>query len=416
MSDLRKDQINVFNAFEVLEQATEKTILNNYARSLVNMKSYLSGLFEMYEDDGRLSYDDMALYNRLERMSGELRGLTVSLYRENSKVITSTLKSTYPNAFTGTGEAVSRAWGSRSLRGIIREEEMRRTLTNEISGLKWAERMGLRREQAAAKVCETIVQGLQNGETYRQMAERLNETVGRDVPNAIRIVRTESYRAFAEARKDRLDRVHGVDMIKEWITSLDEAVRSNHRPMHGAKVPYRQNFVLPNGNEGFGPGMFGDPKDDINCRCFYVVDDADNISRKSYTQGVDFDADGGIIDAEGEVVNLIPNHDKVFIPREKFTEYALNEDKSPDKAIAFRDALGYTNNNASRLIENIRTNISDYESVFKGNNGFGDTYECVMNLWGPNGKNANVVTSWIIKDGTDIPRLTSAYVTKKKPR
>jgi len=272
MSDIRNEQLNLFSAFEATEQAAEHVITRNYARSLVDFKSHLSSLFERYEQDGRLHYDDMALYNRLARLNHDVRGLTVNLYNENVRVISSTVKSGYTTGFTGQGEIVSRAWGNNSLMGIIREEEMHRALNNDISGIRWAERMNLRREEAAFKIRETIVQGLHNGETYRQMAERLNEAIGHDVPNAIRIVRTETYRVFAEARKDRLDRIQGIDMTKEWITALDEVVRSNHKPMHGVKVAYKQDFKLPNGNQGFAPGMIGSPKDDINCRCFYVVD------------------------------------------------------------------------------------------------------------------------------------------------
>ena len=61
-------------------------------------------------------------------------------------------------------------------------------------------------------------------------------------------------------------------MVKEWITSKDERVRSSHAPMHGVKVPYNQDFVLPTGASGFGPGMIGAASEDINCRCFYAVD------------------------------------------------------------------------------------------------------------------------------------------------
>jgi len=273
---IRQEQLNLFDAFEATEAAAEMEIVRNYSRRLVDVKSYVSNLFERYEVDGKLHYDDMILYNRLEKMTQEVRGLTVNLYSENKKIITSTMNSGYHTGFTGQGEIISRAWGNQSLLGIIREEEIQRALNSEISGIRWAERMNLRREEAALKIRETIVQGLYNGETYRQMAERLNETVGKDVPNAIRIVRTETYRVFSEARKDRLDRIDGIQKTKEWITAKDEAVRGNHQPMHGVKVRYEQDFVLPNGNQGFGPTMIGDPKDDINCRCFYIVDVADD--------------------------------------------------------------------------------------------------------------------------------------------
>ena len=215
MSDIRNEQLNLFSAFEKAETTAEQTIARNYDRSLIDLKGYISSLFERYEQDGKLNYEDMTLYNRLAKMTQEVKGITVSLYSENSRVIGSSLKSGYTTGFTGQGEIISRAWSNKSLIGIIRDEEIQRAMNNEISGLRWAERLDLRRDQAAAKIRETIVRGLHEGETYRQMAERLNETVGKDVPNALRIVRTETYRVFAEARKDRLDRIKGIDMTKE---------------------------------------------------------------------------------------------------------------------------------------------------------------------------------------------------------
>jgi len=264
MSDIRSDQLRTFDTFEASVQTAETKITINYAKTLVTLKSYISSLYERYEVDGKLHYEDMALYNRLLRLREEVQGLTVSLYKTNNVVIADTLSNSYNTTFSETNQAVQRAWGNNSLIGIIRDEEIQRAINNDISGLKWAERMGLHHDRVVAHIRETIVQGLHNGDSYRQMAQRLNEAVGKDVPNAIRIVRVESYRVFAEAKKDRLDRVQGVDMTKEWITSKDEVVRGNHKPMHGVRVPYKNDFILPNSNQGFGPGMIGDPKDDIN--------------------------------------------------------------------------------------------------------------------------------------------------------
>jgi len=193
------------------------------------------------------------------------------MYRECTRIITDTLQSTYRDGFNGTAEIVRRAWGSNSLIGIIRQEEIDRATNNDISGLAWTERMGINRETAASRIRATIVRGLHEGESYAQMAERLNQAMGRDVPNAIRIIRTECYRVFSEARKDRLDRLNGIPMMKQWITSKDERVRKSHIPMHGKKVPYKDNFILPSGNQGFAPGQIGVAEEDIHCRCFWVV-------------------------------------------------------------------------------------------------------------------------------------------------
>jgi len=113
-------------------------------------------------------------------------------------------------------------------------------------------------------------------------------------------------------------------------------------------------------------------------------------------------------------MNVLPNADKAFIPIEKFTEYALNFIKEPNKAIAFERALGYNKNNAAELIANILENLSLFAAVEKGDKGFGMQYEVVLNLLGANNKYANVLTGWIIDNKTNEARLTTAYVTKKK--
>lgn len=101
----------------------------------------------------------------------------------------------------------------------------------------------------------------------------------------------------------------------------------------------------------------------------------------------------------------------IDISEEKFKGYALNPVKAPEKAIAFKEALGYDLNNYNELIKNIEEHIDVNKFAKKGNHGYGMRYEYVMKLTGPNGKDANVLTAWI-QEGPK-KRLTSVYVTKK---
>lgn len=103
-----------------------------------------------------------------------------------------------------------------------------------------------------------------------------------------------------------------------------------------------------------------------------------------------------------------------IIPKEKFTKYALDPVKQPDKARAFKEALGYTMENYQELIDNISANLDQSLLKLKQTNEHGKLYEYVMQIKGPNGKQANVCTGWIIENGATEPRLTSAYVTEKK--
>ena len=103
----------------------------------------------------------------------------------------------------------------------------------------------------------------------------------------------------------------------------------------------------------------------------------------------------------------------INIPDEKFTKYALDPIKQPDKARAFKEALGYTISNYRELISNIEANLNKKLFVFKENNGHGDIYEYVVLLKGANGKEAKVCTGWIVENGKHELRLTTVYVTKR---
>ena len=111
-------------------------------------------------------------------------------------------------------------------------------------------------------------------------------------------------------------------------------------------------------------------------------------------------------------VNLLPNIDKIRIPTEKFTEYALDFQKNKDKATAFQSALGYNKTNSDLLIVNILANVRNFEAIPKGDDGYGMRYEVIMTMKGINGKTANVLTAWLDDTKADEMRLISAYVDK----
>jgi hypothetical protein len=120
------------------------------------------------------------------------------------------------------------------------------------------------------------------------------------------------------------------------------------------------------------------------------------------------------MNAGDETMNVLPYADKAIIPEQKIKNYSLDFDREPNKAAAFKNALGYDLSNADDLIDNIRRNVKNFRAVQKPDNDYGKRYEVLMTLTGANGKTANVKTAWIIDNGTEKPRLISAYITKKR--
>lgn len=113
--------------------------------------------------------------------------------------------------------------------------------------------------------------------------------------------------------------------------------------------------------------------------------------------------------------NILPNADRVIIPKEKFTEYALNKEhpKGKDKALVFESALGFVKDNADELIQVIREKVSLFEAIKAQPDKYGDRYKVYIDVKGPNGNTATVLTAWIVAKGET--RLTSAYV-KDRPK
>ncbi len=103
------------------------------------------------------------------------------------------------------------------------------------------------------------------------------------------------------------------------------------------------------------------------------------------------------------------------IPDEKLTEYALNMEHPTGKykAEAFKEALGYTQETYADLKAKILDSFNENELVYKREDKYGKRYEQIMQITGPNGKTANVLTAWIKDDDNAEPRLTSIYVDKR---
>ena len=115
-------------------------------------------------------------------------------------------------------------------------------------------------------------------------------------------------------------------------------------------------------------------------------------------------------DGEKSAIIKLPRYKEAVIPASKFTQYALNPDKDVDKAKAFKSALGYDLENAKDLIEQINAKLPEYEAIQKGDRGWGMTYEVIMDITGPNGKTAKVLTAWIDDKNNGEMRLTTVHV------
>lgn len=109
------------------------------------------------------------------------------------------------------------------------------------------------------QISRVLAQGLVEGIGVGEMARRINNRVDKvGISRARTLARTEIVRTFNEAaiaENTAASAVVGEPVLNEWVTALDERVRSSHRPRHGKVFTEEQALFL-----------IGEP----NCRCTLV--------------------------------------------------------------------------------------------------------------------------------------------------
>lgn len=113
---------------------------------------------------------------------------------------------------------------------------------------------------------------------------------------------------------------------------------------------------------------------------------------------------------------ILKNARRAIIDDRKLTRYVLSptHPRGRDKARIFKSTLGYDRASRAGLIEQIRCAILRHEAVFVRRDRFGHHYRVDLTLEGPRGV-ARVRTGWLYDRGSDVPRLTTAFVLRSTP-
>jgi len=116
-----------------------------------------------------------------------------------------------------------------------------------------------------AKIKKTLEQGVQAGETYSQLAERLKDVFNLMGSRAKLIARTETAGGI-NGGSEIYYKENGVEG-KQWLTAGDEAVRESHRAIDGDIVDINSRFA--NGLR-YPSDQDGEPAEVCNCRCTLI--------------------------------------------------------------------------------------------------------------------------------------------------
>lgn len=109
------------------------------------------------------------------------------------------------------------------------------------------------------------------GKTFRTRVIEYLDDEESDIEDFVRVAETDSTRVY-NAGVENGGRHSGISGVrKKWQTMEDERVRSTHEPLDGVSVPLDGDFYAWDGDHAHAPGLFSDPSNNCNCRCWITL-------------------------------------------------------------------------------------------------------------------------------------------------
>ena len=393
---LQEEIYKIQDKYNSIEDEQERETLKSMERSKVYQKQYQDAL------------------------KAQVNSILDKMHRKEFKTVNKYLNDCYDKAFTGN-MYVLHGEGIPLIVPIDQEKVVRAVQVNSKISKGLYSRLGEDVDLLKRKITAQISRGVATGMSYSQMAQQLAGYTKTGYNNAVRITRTEGHRIQQESTMDACyaARERGADVVKQWDATMDANTRESHQMVDGEVRALDEKFS----NGLMYPGdPSGSAAEVINCRCVllqrakWALDqkELDRLKERASFYGLDkrksFDEFnkkyiGTVENSKGNKIKM----DLQFfakIPDEKLTEYALNFEHP-------KEALGYTKESYTDLKTKILDSFDEKELVYKREDKYGKRYEQIMQITGPNGKTANVLTAWIKDNDNAEPRLTSIYVDKR---
>ncbi len=355
----------------------QRDLIEMYQDASRNILNEVYQLAEKYSKNGVLSRTELYKYNRLQELNKKIESILSDLGKAVEEKETSSLIKASKVIYKAVRTQIQGPDFS-----MPNQRVMKKMLQTPWRGDNFSSRLWKNQKKLAVILNDQLMTGIQQGKTATEIAINLNNQMGNGFNVAHRLVRTETMHYLNESAKEGYKDA-GCKKVQFWAAE-DERTCEQCGRLHEKIYELGKEPTLP-----LHP----------NCRCTYIP-----IVEENTDKSIEKDLRSDII--------KLPRYTEAVIPKGKFVGYALNPQKDPNKARAFKEALGYTSENADELMQQIREKLSEYGAEEKGDRGYGMTYEVVMDITGPNKKTAKVLTAWIDDKNNGEMRLTTVHVDK----
>ena len=261
-----------------------KGVNKNYIKSNSKLDEEVEEIYKKtrYDKNGKLITKQKEYKSNFKRVLA----LTTALWLKNGKDIQKTsteIMSTTLLLFEFIGFKEFNFRKGFKIDLIIREAMAKRN-----KSINFAKVLGSNSKRLNKRVQKIITKAVKNGESLKSTEKKLTKVLKGNAGKAKAIAATETnfYRSESQLIGGKLTQERGVEMIKEWIyTFRSREPRETHIAADGQTVALNDKFTV-GGKETDAPQHFGDPSEDINCKCRIRVthEDIDDDSLEGFKE------------------------------------------------------------------------------------------------------------------------------------
>ncbi|MGE7946483.1 phage minor head protein [Lysinibacillus sp. NPDC093688] len=280
------NQQEINKILDEMEKKAEKDIEVVFNKRLKAILGQMLDMHRKFGKNGEASWTDVNKYNLFNQEIKLIAQQFNADYKVIIKLIRESEERLYIERYLMMAYLLQQSTGEEMGFKIPSVEVIQAALDNPIEFLSLPKVFEAHRNDIIRRLNIEIAQSLQAGESYTDMAIRIENAMGWTRRKAILVARTEGGRVRSQA--DLAVEVQGsktARLTKVWMSSLDTRVRKSHRKLDGQKAD-KDGYFHYGSWKSKAPRLWGVASMDIQCRChtIYMV----NGKLPEYRRGKDY--------------------------------------------------------------------------------------------------------------------------------
>ncbi|MGE7840518.1 phage minor head protein [Lysinibacillus sp. NPDC093712] len=277
------NQQEINKVLDELEKKAEKDIEVVFNKRLKAILDQMLQMHRKFGKNGEATWTDVNKYNRFNQEMKLIAQQLNADYKAIIKLIRASEERLYIERYLMMAYLLEQSTGEE-MSFVLPSVE--KALTNPVEFLTLPKVFEAHRNDIIRRLNVEIAQSLQAGESYTEMAYRIEQEMGWTKKKAILVARTEGGRVRSQADlavEEQASKT--VRLTKVWMSSLDTRVRKSHRKLDGQKADI-EGYYHYGKWKSKAPRLWGIASMDIQCRChsIYLV----NGKLPEYRRGRDY--------------------------------------------------------------------------------------------------------------------------------